>query len=62
MLILAFLSCLPILLILGPGDFLHIGKGRIHAFRKVDWSKEPNADDCHFEMRKKLGNDLGEEW
>lgn len=29
-------------------------------FRKVDWTEDLNADDCHFEMRKKLGNDLGE--
>lgn len=57
---LAFLSYCPILLTLRPGEHLHINKGRIHAFRKVDWYKELNADDCHFEMRKKLQNDLGE--
>lgn len=36
---------------LGPGEHLHIGKGRFHAFRKL--GMEPLVkDDCHSSLRK----------
>jgi hypothetical protein len=40
-------------LILEPGDHLHIGKARFHAFRKM--GKDTLAEeDCHSDLRKKI--------
>lgn len=38
---------------LGPGELLHIGKGRFHAFRKFGPDTLP-PDDCHHDLRKGL--------
>ena len=51
---LVFLSFCPVLLTLKPGEHIHIGKSRIHAFRKVDFKETLDANDCHCEMRKEL--------
>lgn len=43
----------PCVFILEPGQLLHIGKGRLHAFRKMTCDTlEPN--DCHHDIRKEL--------
>jgi hypothetical protein len=51
------LTCLysycPSRFILGPGEFLHINKGRLHAFRKLSTEDLP-PDDCHRALRKAL--------
>lgn len=41
----------PVVLILGPGELLHINKGRLHAFRKLDLNRKLPETDCHHEMR-----------
>lgn len=46
-------SYCPIVLILKPGEHLHIGKGRFHAFRKLGPETLPD-DDCHSELRKEM--------
>lgn len=43
----------PIVLILCPGQLLHIGKGRLHAFRKLSSDRLPPGD-CHEEARSKI--------
>jgi len=55
---LVFLSFCPVLLTLKPGEHIHIGKSRIHAFRKVDFKETLDANDCHCEMRKELKNNV----
>jgi hypothetical protein len=47
------LSYCAIVLILGPGELLHIGKGRFHAFRKLT-AESLGVDDCHFDLRRDL--------
>jgi hypothetical protein len=42
----------PSVLVLGPGQLLHINKGRIHAFRKQTTDILPTSD-CHAELRAK---------
>jgi len=49
---LSFSYC-PSVFILKPGQFVHINKGRLHAFRKLSFSVLPN-DDCHANLRKQL--------
>ena len=39
--------------ILKPGQWVHINKGRLHAFRKMSCTKLPSHD-CHYELRNKL--------
>lgn len=51
-------SYCPIVLILGPGEHLHIGKGRFHAFRKLGAETLPD-DDCHSDLRRKVHSTLG---
>lgn len=43
----------PCVFILEPGQLLHIGKGRLHAFRKMTCDNlEPS--DCHYALRKEI--------
>ncbi len=51
-------SYCPIILTLRPGDHLHIGKSRIHAFRKVDF-RDLDKNDCHYDLREKLKAEVG---
>jgi hypothetical protein len=46
-------SYCAIVLILGPGELLHIGKGRFHAFRKLS-AESLGVDDCHFDLRNEI--------
>lgn len=41
---------------LKPGQFIHIGKGRLHAFRKMSNRPLPK-DDCHYELRQQVLNE-----
>ena len=50
-------SYCPIVLLLGPGEHLHIGKGRFHAFRKLGAEMLPD-DDCHSDLRKEVHSSL----
>ena len=43
--------------ILGPGELLHINKGRLHAFRKMSKDLLPTRD-CHFGLRKEKLKEL----
>mmetsp|Transcript_2478 Transcript_2478/g.3628 ORF Transcript_2478/g.3628 Transcript_2478/m.3628 type:complete len:969 (-) Transcript_2478:1192-4098(-) len=43
----------PTVLILKPGQLIHINKGRLHAFRKMSTAPLPD-DDCHRALREKL--------
>jgi hypothetical protein len=45
-----FCSYCPSVFILQPRDYLHINKGRIHAFRKLGNTKLPDSD-CHAQQR-----------
>jgi len=42
----------PSVFILKPGQFVHINKGRLHAFRKMSTSNLPPTD-CHSKLRQK---------
>jgi hypothetical protein len=42
----------PSVFILGPGELVHINKGRLHAFRKMSHEMLPKSD-CHFGLRTK---------
>lgn len=46
-------SYCPVVLVLGPGEHLHIGKGRFHAFRKLGLEALAK-DDCHSYLRKEI--------
>jgi len=46
----------PSVFILKPGQYLHINKGRLHAFRKLSPSRLPPAD-CHASLRHNLLRD-----
>lgn len=48
----------PVVLILRPGDHIHINKGRLHAFRKIHFSNVLDPEDCHFQMRQSLKQQL----
>jgi len=53
-LIFAFIfSYYPSVFILKPGQFVHINKGRLHAFRKLSYSIL-HEHDCHSELRNNL--------
>lgn len=41
------------MLVLKPGQHIHIGKGRIHAFRKLYPAALP-PDDCHSQLRRNI--------
>ena len=41
----------PSVFILGPGEHLHINKGRLHAFRKMTFEQLPESD-CHCLLRQ----------
>ncbi len=41
---------------LKPGQLIHIGKGRLHAFRKMSNRSLPK-DDCHYTVRQKVINE-----
>jgi hypothetical protein len=43
----------PVVLVLGPGEHLHIGKGRFHAFRKLGLEALAK-DDCHSHLRNEV--------
>jgi hypothetical protein len=43
----------PSVFILKPGQFVHINKGRLHAFRKMSPAALPPSD-CHFTLRSQL--------
>ncbi len=43
--------------ILKPGQFVHINKGRLHAFRKLSPTLLPKYD-CHAKMREELINEI----
>jgi hypothetical protein len=43
----------PSVFILKPGQFVHINKGRLHAFRKMS-PTQLHPSDCHFALRSKL--------
>ncbi len=45
----------PCVFILEPGQFVHLNKGRLHAFRKMTNSQLPTSD-CHHNLRKKIIN------
>ena len=47
-------------MILGPGEHLHIGKGRFHAFRKLCAQTLPD-EDCHSDLRKEVHAKLKQE-
>jgi hypothetical protein len=53
----AYCSYILAVLMLGPNELIHIGKGRFHAFRKVDSQPLPK-NDCHFALRQKLHTQL----
>lgn len=44
-------SYCPVVLVLEPGEHLHIGKGRFHAFRKLSSETLANID-CHSDLRE----------
>jgi len=46
----------PSVFILKPGQFVHINKGRLHAFRKMSTSPLPSSD-CHSHLRRALIRD-----
>jgi hypothetical protein len=46
-------SYYPSVLILKPGQFIHINKGRLHAFRKLSPTALTEGD-CHAELRSNL--------
>ncbi|KAG7346143.1 hypothetical protein IV203_005211 [Nitzschia inconspicua] len=48
----------PSVLILKPGDLIHINKGRLHAFRKLSSAELPESD-CHAEQRKTIVKEAG---
>jgi hypothetical protein len=41
----------PSVFILGPGEHLHINKGRLHAFRKMTFQQLPESD-CRCILRQ----------
>jgi len=43
----------PSVFILKPGQFVHINKGRLHAFRKLSFSLLPDRD-CHSNLRNEI--------
>jgi hypothetical protein len=43
----------PSIILLKPGQLIHINKGRLHAFRKMSTANLP-VDDCHYRLRKDL--------
>ena len=43
---------MPMVFVLGPGEYLHIGHGRIHMFRNMAADPLPPTD-CHYHLRKK---------
>lgn len=43
----------PSVILLKPGQMIHINKGRLHAFRKMSLANLPE-DDCHYQIRKDL--------
>jgi hypothetical protein len=46
----------PSVFVLGPGQVVHINKGRLHAFRKMQpCSLDPN--DCHYRQREVVLSD-----
>jgi len=51
-------SYYPAVLILKPGQHIHINKGRLHAFRKLQVTPLPESD-CHAEHRRRLVADEG---
>jgi hypothetical protein len=46
-------SYYPCVLILKPGQLLHINKGRLHAFRKMSCSPLDHGD-CHYKLRNQV--------
>jgi hypothetical protein len=44
--------------VLEPNEFLHINKGRLHAFRKLTVDELPESD-CHAKLRADLINSAG---
>ena len=48
-----FIRYCPSLLTLGPGELIHINKGRLHAFRKMATTKLPESD-CFAEIRRNI--------
>ena len=48
-----FPSYYPSVFILKPGQFVHINKGRLHAFRKLSFSLLPDHD-CHSKLRNEI--------
>jgi hypothetical protein len=52
-------SYYPSVFILKPGQFVHINKGRLHAFRKLSPTLLPEHD-CHAKMREKVLSQFNE--
>lgn len=44
--------------VLGPGQVLHINKGRLHAFRKLAFYPLPESD-CHWDLRNQVLEEKG---
>jgi hypothetical protein len=51
----------PSVFVLGPNQHLHIGKGRLHAFRKMSNYDLPE-NDCHYELRNDVKKKMGDRW
>jgi len=52
-----YFSYYPCVIILKPGQHIHIGKGRAHMFRKLTFEKLPEHD-CHAKLRAELCKEL----
>ena len=48
----------PSVFVLKSGQFVHINKGRLHAFRKLSPTDLP-PNDCHRQLRLDINDDLG---
>ncbi len=45
-----------VITILGPGQYIHIKRNRVHAFRKENGFDLPKSD-CHYDLQVKLKDD-----
>lgn len=53
----------PTLLVLGPGDHIHINKQSLHIFRKCSLYEDLSEDDCFFELRNETKRNVpSAEW
>ena len=52
-------SYCPTVLILKPGQLLHINKNRLHMFRKMTFESISTVD-CHYQLRRQMIAELKE--